>query len=255
MLCLGQGLAEAFPAWSNGQSPQQPYAGVPPVDLTQKLGYMVLDPLNNEDLAVAPNALRIYLPRADVQAGEGEIRLYEKGAESPLSVIEFADADRVTISPIDAETLDWLFWESGVFFTVRLDNTLNVDQAYSVSLDENCILAPAYGVGNSALDGEKGWSFTMSDAPGVVKLERSGADAPKVGDSVSVQVKLNGDAVSAMIFSDSERVLCDDEPLTESGVLTARYDQAGAARWGVALTDETGQILSAYYYDEEVLPQ
>jgi hypothetical protein len=60
-------------AWSNGQSPSQPYKGVPPVDLTKKLGYMVLAPLNNENVGAALTSLKIYLPRADVKAGAGTL--------------------------------------------------------------------------------------------------------------------------------------------------------------------------------------
>jgi len=70
---LGGALASAESAatWSNGQSPQQPYKGVPPVDLTKKLGYMVLDPLNNENVSTAINSLVIYLPRTDVRRATG----------------------------------------------------------------------------------------------------------------------------------------------------------------------------------------
>lgn len=256
-LALGGALAaaEAFPAWDNGQSPGQPYEGVPPVDLTKKLGYMVLDPLNSENVDTAVNALRIYLPRADAAAGDGTLRLFEKGAKAPIQEISFADGARVTSAPIDAETLAWLYWESGVQFTVALDSALDADRAYAVSLDANCIVAPGYGIGNTPLDGAKGWTFTTQAASGVVGRTRSGGKAPRVGDTLAVEIKLGEGAASAMIFCDSEALVCEDEPLTKSGTLTGTYEKEGPVRWGVALTDSSGQLLSVYHYSEEVLSQ
>jgi hypothetical protein len=46
----------------------------------------------------------------------------------------------------------------------------------------------------------------------------------------------------------------EHEPLTQTGTLTAVYGRAGPVRWGVALMDASGQIVSAYRYSEEVLP-
>ena len=106
---LGGALASAESAatCSNGQSPQQPYKGVPPVDLTKKLGYMVLDPLNNENVSTAINSLVIYLPRTDVQAGDGSLRLYEKGVKAPIQEVSFADSARVTAAPRQSVIQCW----------------------------------------------------------------------------------------------------------------------------------------------------
>ncbi|NLF29243.1 MAG: hypothetical protein GX592_15230 [Clostridiales bacterium] len=247
--------AESAATWSNGQSPQQPYKGVPPVDLTKKLGYMVLDPLNNENVDTAINSLIIYLPRTDVQAGDGALRLYEKGVKAPIQEVSFADSARVTVAPIDADTLAWLFWESGVQFTVAIDNSLDGDKTYTASLDPNCIVAPEYGVGNSELNGAKGWTFTTKVTSGVLKLKRSGQAIPRVGDSVAVEVRMGEGAASAMIFSGSDALTSEDEPLTQSGTLTGHYAKEGPVDWGVALMDASGQFISIYHYKEEILPQ
>jgi len=254
---LGGALASAESAatWSNGQSPQQPYKGVPPVDLTKKLGYMVLDPLNNENVSTAINSLVIYLPRTDVQAGDGSLRLYEKGVKAPIQEVSFADSARVTAAPIDAETLAWLFWESGTQFTVAIDKSLDGDKTYTASLDPNCIVAPEYGIGNSALEGAKGWTFTTKVTSGVLKLTHSGEATPRVGDSVAIEVRMGEGVASASIFSGSDAFTSEDDPLIESGVLTGRYAQEGPVGWGVALMDASGQFISVYHYREEVLPQ
>jgi hypothetical protein len=241
-------------AWSNGQSPSQPYKGVPPVDLQKKLGYMVLDPLNNENVGTALTSLKIYLPRADVKAGAGALRIREAGVEAPLETISFADASRVTVSEIEPEALAWLYWESGVCFTVALKNTPDADKTYAVSMDAGCIVVDGSEVGNPALNGEKGWTFTTNAEAGVLSRERLGGEAPKVGDSVAIQVKLGGSAVSAMVFCDTLAVTSDDQPLSATGTLTARYDQAGVVKWGVALMDAGGALLDVYHYEEEVQP-
>ncbi len=247
-------VAESSAKWSNGQCPDQPYAGVPPVDLTKKLGYMVLDPLNNETLDTAVNALHIYLPRGDAVLGDGTLRLYEKGIKDPIREISFADGDRVSLCLIDEGTCAWLIWEGGIQVTIALDNALDAGKTYSVSLDPNSIVVPEYGIGNTALDGDKGWTFTTGSASGVVGRARSGEAQPRAGDSVAVEVKLGEGVASAMLFFDSEAMTTEDEPLTQTGTLTAVYGRAGPVRWGVALMDASGQIVSAYRYSEEVLP-
>ncbi len=247
-----QAFAESAPVWNNGQSPSQPYKGVPPVDLTQKLGYMVFTPLNNDNADDVLTSLTIYLPREDVKAGEGALSVYEKDGKAPLEVVSFSDAARVSVAPIDQETLNWLYWESGVAFTVRIANALDADKGYYVSMEENCIVSADGAVGNIALDGKKGWAFTTNAEAGVTARTRSGDEALKVGDSVRMEVKLGGDATSAMVFCDTEAVSSEDHPLTESGTLTARYEKAGSARWGVAFMDEAGSLLSVYYYEDEV---
>lgn len=255
MLVSSLGAAAQGTAWSNGQSPSQPYKGVPPVDLSKKLGYMVLDPLHNDSVLTALTNLKIYLPRADVKAGAGSLRIREKGTEAPLETVSFADASRVTVSAIDAEALALLYWESGVVFTVALKAAPDAGKTYTVSMDPDCIVVDGNeAVGNPALDGGKGWTFTTSADAGVLSRTRTGGEMPKLGDSVSIQVKLGDGAASAMVFCDTEAVISDDQPLSASGTLTARYEQAGTVRWGVALMDANGALLDVYHYEEQVQP-
>jgi hypothetical protein len=75
-----------------------------------------------------------------------------------------------------------------------------------------------------------------------------------VGDSVTLQVKLGGSAASAMVFCDTDAVESSDQPLSQTGQLTAHYEKAGQARWGVALMDSSGALLSVCHYEEEVQP-
>ncbi len=246
--------AQSVAKWSNGQSPEQPYKGVPPVDMTKKLGYMVLDPLNNENVDTAINVLKIYLPRSDVKAGDGTLKLYEAGVKEPIEEISFSDSARVTAAPIDEKTLAWLFWESGIQFTVTLNNSFDADKTYSVTLGANSIVVPEYGIGNTQLDGAKGWTFTTNAASGVIRRTRSGEATPKVGDNETVEIKLSEGVATAMIFCENEALVTEDEPLTQSGTLTGHYAKEGSVSWGVALMDTSGQLVSVYHYNEEVLP-
>lgn len=246
-------LGEAAPLWSNGQSPAQPYKGVPPVDLAKKLGYMVLDPLNNANADGVLDTLRIYLPRTDVQPGDGVLRVYEAGSGRAIEEIAFSDASRVAVNPIDEEALGWLYWEGGVCFAIRLKNALDIDKTYTVSLDKDAIVAPDYAVGNSAMEGRTGWSFTTKADSGVVSREFSGGAAPKVGDTVTIEVKIP-EGATASIFCRSEAVAAVENPDATPGTLTAGFNEPGPVDWGVALLDGNGEMLSMYRYFDEVQP-
>lgn len=253
LLLTAPGLGEAGPVWSNGQSPAQPYKGVPPVDLSKKLGYMVLDPLNNSNADGALDTLRIYLPRTDVRAGDGALRLYDAGSGMAIEEIRFSDEARVAANPIEAEALGWLYWESGVCFAIRLRNALDIDRAYTVSLEENAIVAPDYAIGNSAMEGRTGWSFTTKADSGVTARQFSGEANPKVGDTVAVEVKLP-EGMAASIFCRSEAVTAVEGPDAVPGTLTARFNEPGPVDWSVVLLGEGGELLSVYRYFDEVQP-
>jgi len=246
-------LSEAAPAWSDGLSAAQPYKGVPPVDLTKKLGYMVLDPLNNSNADGVVDALRIYLPRTDVEPGGGVLRVYEAGSGRALEEIPLSDAAQVAVNPIGAEMLGWLYWGGGICVEVRLRNALDIDRAYTVSLEQNAIVAPDYGIGNSAMEGRTGWSFTTKADSGVVERRFSGEMPPKVGDAVAIELKLP-EGMAAAVFCHSEAVAAEESPDAEPGTLTARFNEAGPVDWGVALLGEGGELLSLYRYFDEVQP-
>lgn len=92
----------------------------------------------------------------------------------------------------------------------------------------------------------------MSPVSNIPIAPVTGEETPKVRGQRAHGVKLGGDAASAMVFCDTEAVTSEDQPVTESGTLTARYEKAGFARWGVAFMDKTGSLLSVYYYEDEV---
>jgi hypothetical protein len=249
-----EAAAREVEIWSNGQSAEQPYAGVPPVDLTEKLGYMMLNPINNSNVDAPLNTLRIYLPRTDVAGGEGALKLYESGIRAPLEEIPLADVSRVTLEPIDEDSLAWLYWESGVCFTVKLSRTLDIDKAYTISIDENAIVVPEYDIGNPMMEGRTGWSFTTQADTGVTRVHSSGGDTPKVGDVLTVDVKYGGAGISAAIYSDSDAIEFDADLPDEEGTLHARYAQAGEVEWSVVFVGESGEVLSQYRYQETVEP-
>ena len=86
----------------------------------------------------------------------------------------------------------------------------------------------------------------FSAAGALRRASRSGAIAACGSPSRS--------AASAMVFCDTQAVESTDQPLSQTGTLTARYTQAGPVKWGVALMDASGSLLSVYQYEEEVKP-
>jgi hypothetical protein len=106
----------------------------------------------------------------------------------------------VTVFAIEPEALAWLVLGGGVCFTVALKITPDADKTYAVSMDEGCIVIDGEKASETPRwSAEKGWIFTTNADAGVLSRLRSGGEAPKVGDSVAIQVKLGGSAVSAMV--------------------------------------------------------
>ena len=71
LLCAAPAMAAE---WLEGRSPEQPYIGAAAANLEEQIGYMMFYPNEEMQLQGGGRTLYVYLPREDVQAGEGSLR-------------------------------------------------------------------------------------------------------------------------------------------------------------------------------------
>ncbi|MBQ3304207.1 MAG: hypothetical protein IJH03_06670, partial [Clostridia bacterium] len=68
LLCATSALAAE---WAEGLGPDQPLPGVPKIDLSKEMGYDYTYPSAKLKVKYFCNVLEIYLPREDIELGEG----------------------------------------------------------------------------------------------------------------------------------------------------------------------------------------
>ena len=67
--------------WREGLSAAKPYEGVPEVNLSERMGYMMFGPVNGKSIENSCQRICVYLPRTDVKAGEGLLHVCAAGEE------------------------------------------------------------------------------------------------------------------------------------------------------------------------------
>ena len=261
------GAAGLAAEWPDGRSPAQPYENVPKVDLDKTMGYIVLYPRAKFPAEYFCDMLEMYLPRQDITLGTGSVRLMamEGETEREEAAVDVADGVSVKMDPLDEESLKTLKWGEGVRVRIKLPVSLRFDQAYSVYMDEGCLLAADGKVRSLLIDMPHAWEPVLKSDFGVGGLMYSApqqstegedgeeaepqADAPyKVvpsnGDTITFDLVMGGDAKFAVIYSDNGSVEFPVQEYSESCTVTGRviYDNLD---WGVVFLDESGEMLQA----------
>ena len=244
-LILAAAVFGASPAsaaeWKDGRSPAQPYAGVPEVDLSQTMGYIMLYPRAKMPVEHFCDVLEIYLPREDVERGEGTLRLYDESGE--ILSVEFEDEEQVGIRKLSEDELNGLMWGSGVCIDVYLPVSLTIGKDYYVTMDEGCFTAADGAVVSLGYTGKEVWvpvvvgdfginalayydtgeeepaeseavpvPVTQPAADGEEKAEPEEVNgevtlAPEKGDKVRFDLLMGGDADVAVLYSENGSVL------------------------------------------------
>ena len=242
MLCVGSALAAEW-------QPGKPNEGVPEVDLTQKLGYMMFSPNSVLTVDTACQRLYVYLPRTDVEAGEGSLHVYGSAGEiwsTPMA------SEAVTLRPMSADEMALFHWQDGVCFEIRLAISLPLNEGCHVTLDENCIVTSEGGIGNPAITGAQEWPVQVTGDYGVGGLQylRDGEAvlAPAAGDTIRFDLTLGGDAVIASIYSTDASVAFDLGAYEASGEVTGQV-VGDAPVWGVVFLDANGAQIGSVVFD------
>lgn len=233
MLCAGTALASEW-------KPGQPNQGLPEIDLTESLGYMMFSPNSVLTADLVCQRLYVYLPRTDVKAGEGSLHVYDGTAE--IGTVPMA-SEAVTLRPMSEDERTLFHWEDGVCFEIRLASSLPLNAACHVELDANCIVTSDGGVGNPAVTGAEEWPVQATGEYGVGGLQylRDGeaVTAPAAGDTIRFDLTLGGDAAKAAIYSPDASVAFDLNAYEESGEVIGQV-VGDAPSWGVVFLDADG---------------
>ena len=262
--------------WPEGRSAAQPYAGTPPVNLDETMGYILLYPRPKMPAQGFCDRLQIYLPREDVVLARGALRLMktnESGAAEEVASIDFSDADSVLLRPMTEQEMESVIWGSGVCIEVFLPESLTLNETgYYVTMDEGCFTARNGSLSSLPIVNPEAWMPVVQGECGVSRLYYAepdpdeateeaveGADngkanevpsepvyktRPEVGDRVCFDLVMGGNAAYAVIYSENDSVFFDEIEYTQSQTVegTVTKDEVN---WGVVFLDADGNMVKA----------
>jgi hypothetical protein len=254
LLCLS---VTAWAAeWKEGRSPAKPYGGVPEVDLNETMGYILLSPNGKLPASMYCDRLQIFLPREDVTLNEGFATLHTKNAE--VAKLDFSDPETVVLRPMTEDELVSVMWGSGVCIEMQLPTSLVFGENYYVTMDEGCFSAADGKVISLPVANKEAWKPVVEGDFGVSGLTYHKAlpeDAkknakpemttePTVGDSVTFDVIIGGDAVVAVLYSTNESVTFENTEITESGTITGAIVGEDVS-WGIMFLNDKDENIGA----------
>lgn len=164
--------------WPQGRSAAQPYSQLPEVNLSETIGYIMLFPRAKLPASRYCGVLAMFLPREDLELGEGMVHLYEKveGEKEPVEVcsVDFTDPDSVQIRPMNESELRDLMWGGGRVVEMKLSKSLEfggeTPHSYYVLMDPGCFTAQGGKLGSLQISGDEAWVPVIEGDYGVSGL-------------------------------------------------------------------------------------
>ena len=166
LLCATSALAAE---WAEGLGPEQPLPGVPKIDLSKEMGYDYTYPSAKLKVKYFCNVLEIYLPREDIELGEGHAHLYDS-TDTEIVDIDFANPDQVELRVQQENELVAKKWGSGVCIEMHLPVSLKFNESYYVLMDLNCFTAGENHVSNYDLTQKTQWTPVLESDFGIESL-------------------------------------------------------------------------------------
>jgi len=166
LLCATSALAAE---WAEGLGPEQPLPGVPKIDLSKEMGYDYTYPSAKLKVKYFCNVLEIYLPREDIELGEGHAHLYDS-TDTEIVDIDFANPDQVELRVQQESELVAKKWGSGVCIEMHLPVSLKFNESYYVLMDLNCFTAGENHVSNYDLTQKTQWTPVLESDFGIESL-------------------------------------------------------------------------------------
>ena len=250
ILMMGTAMAETS-AWRDGLGPGKPYAGLPEVDLSKEMGYMMFYPSAGMPAEVVCDRLYLYVPREDVKIGEGTLYLYSETAKNALVWSMEMDSEWISQRPISAAELEGLLWGGGTCVEINLPQTLTFGETYFVNMTQGSLVTEE-GVESPAIGGTDRWSFTFETEYGVSAMEyrhpkgdgsyEGGIKNPEIGDEVRFDLKLGGEAATAVVYVNNNSVDFLGIAYEEDSEVVATVT-AEKPSWGVLFLDAEGNVL------------
>lgn len=178
LLCATGALAAE---WGEGLGPEQPQPGIPKIDLTKEMGYDYTYPCAKMPVSYFCNVLEIYLPREDIELGEGHAHLYDS-TDTEIADIDFANPDQVELRVQQESELVAKKWGSGVCIEMHLPVSLKYDESYYVLMDLNCFTGSEGKVSNYDLTRKDQWTPVFQGDYGINSLFYFAPPAPSEGE-------------------------------------------------------------------------
>ena len=166
LLCATSALAAE---WGEGLGPDQPLPGVRKLDLTKEMGYSYTYPKPGLPVEHFCNVLEIYLPREDIELGEGHAHLYDS-TDTEVADIDFANPEQVLLRTQEEAELQAKKWGSGVCIEIYLPVSLKFDESYYVLMDLNCFTAGENKISNYDLTAKDQWTPVLEGDFGIESL-------------------------------------------------------------------------------------
>ena len=220
--------------WEDGLGPSKPYHGVGEVNLEETMGYVILYPRENMPAQHFCDELAFYLPREDIERGEGSLRLYDENGL--LNESDFTDPLQTEIRPLSEEEMTGLKWGGGTCVSVRLPVSLSAGGSYYVTMDEGCFTASDGKVKSLPIASEGAWAPVINGdfAVNGLSYREGGAALFEAGqDTAAGQPAVSDDAQTR---ADSGQAAEEGTQQGEAQLDSAQADQAaegsGTAREG-----------------------
>ena len=183
--------------WPEGRSAAQPYAGTPPVNLDETMGYILLYPRPKMPAHGFCDRLQIYLPREDIVLARGALRLMktnESGGAEEVASIDFSDAESVLLRSMTEQEMESVIWGSGVCIEVFLPESLTLNETgYYVTMDEGCFTARNGALSSLPIVNPEAWMPVVQGECGVSRLYYVEPDADEATEEAVVGADDNAD--------------------------------------------------------------
>ena len=177
LVCLLCATGAFAVEWADGLGPEQPLPGVPRIDLSKEMGYDYTYPSAKLKVNYFCNVLEIYLPREDIELGEGHAHLYDS-TDTEIVDFDFANPDQVELRVQQESELVAKKWGSGVCIEMHLPVSLKFGEGYYVLMDLNCFTAGPNKVSNYDLTEKTQWTPVLEGDFGIESLFYFAPPAP-----------------------------------------------------------------------------
>lgn len=201
---------------------------LPADNTSNSVGLMAFYPNADKNMSalVGTNTFTVYFENKGVAVGIGKLGVYDANSNAIYSSVSAEDTSKYEISEMDSIGTALTGWDTGTKIDIYFDKTFEKDHDYYVLIDEGFFelgKVPSGAVSNASL-------ITFSAKPYGVDL--SSIDFEKnysVGDTVQLQVFVDGEEASLFAFSEYDSNFIEPTPdtTTEDSIASIKFTKEG----------------------------
>ena len=195
------------------------------------------------------NMLTVSFSREDLIAGSGTLTVSDS-ADGTTQTVAMNDISRVAVEPMAEEALAKLGWTSGYQAKILLDESLEADAQYYVTLSQDAFETQD-GIGTTEATDGAGWQIQTASCG--FNLSQP-IDGVKTGETVYGQMLLgdSGAVYAAIENADDSQVTFEQTEFSEDGSIAATFWQTGDVSFDVSFYDADGNLINTYTCDVTV---